>query len=241
MMDVADELEVARPVTTLAGPLVRASSLTKTYGMGAVRVGALRGLDLKVGSGEHVAVTGPSGCGKSTLLHLLAGLTTPTSGELFVDGRELSRLRDAERTDLRRRTIGLVFQRFNLLPHLTVEQNIALAQRIADGRWRKGSEAVLALMERLGMAGKAGRRPKELSGGEQQRVAIARALVNRPKLLLADEPTGSLDSENAAAVLEVLSDLNERYGQTIVMITHDPEAAARCRRTVRMRDGRIHG
>jgi putative ABC transport system ATP-binding protein len=241
MMDVADELEVARPVTPLAGPLVRASSLTKTYGMGAVRVGALRGLDLTVGSGEHVAVTGPSGCGKSTLLHLLAGLTTPTSGELFVDGRELSRLRDAERTDLRRRTIGLVFQRFNLLPHLTVEQNIALAQRIADGRWRKGSEAVLALMERLGMAGKAGRRPKELSGGEQQRVAIARALVNRPKLLLADEPTGSLDSENAAAVLEVLSDLNERYGQTIVMITHDPEAAARCRRTVRMRDGRIHG
>jgi putative ABC transport system ATP-binding protein len=241
MNDLVLEREVDTDVEPITAELVRTCSLTKTYGTGAASVSAVRGVELAVRSGELVAIVGPSGCGKSTLLHLIAGLATPTSGQLFVDGRELSRMTDAERADLRRRSIGLVFQRFNLLPHLSVEHNIGLAERIAEGRWRERSDARVELMERLGIAAKAARRPAELSGGEQQRVAIARALVNRPKLLLADEPTGSLDSENAGAVLDLLADLNERYGQTIVMITHDPEAAARCRRTVRMRDGRIHG
>jgi putative ABC transport system ATP-binding protein len=240
MNDAIVECEMeARTLEPMTAELVRTRSLTKTYGTGAIRVEAVREVTLTVGSGEFVAIVGPSGCGKSTLLHLLAGLARPTSGQLFVDGRDLSRMADAERTDLRRRGIGLVFQRFNLLPRLKVEHNIALAQRIAEGRWRETSDARVELMERLGIAGKANRRPSELSGGEQQRVAIARALVNRPKLLLADEPTGSLDSSNATAVLDVLAELNGRFGQTILMITHDPEAAARCRRTIRMRDGRI--
>jgi putative ABC transport system ATP-binding protein len=240
MNDAVVEREMeARTLEPMTAELVRTRSLTKTYGTGAIRVEAVREVTLTVGSGEFVAIVGPSGCGKSTLLHLLAGLARPTSGQLFVDGRDLSRMADAERTDLRRRGIGLVFQRFNLLPRLKVEHNIALAQRIAEGRWRETSDARVELMERLGIAGKANRRPSELSGGEQQRVAIARALVNRPKLLLADEPTGSLDSSNATAVLDVLAELNGRFGQTILMITHDPEAAARCRRTIRMRDGRI--
>jgi putative ABC transport system ATP-binding protein len=181
---------------------------------------------------------GPSGSGKSTLFHIVGGLTPPTSGTVLVGGEDLSKLTDEGRTRLRQRTVGFVFQKFNLLPTLTAGDNIEVARYIAGNRNGPDPE-FLRILELLGITHRLNHKPNALSGGEQQRVAIARAIVNRPAILLADEPTGNLDSENSAAVLGLLRDLNRRLGQTVLMITHNPEAAAYGDRIVQMRDGRI--
>jgi len=216
-------------------------ALWKSYRMGANDVHALRGVDLRVARGEFVAIMGPSGCGKSTLLHTLGGLQSPTSGSVVVEGRDLAGLTDAERTELRRERIGFVFQRFNLFPTLTVEGNLRLAERICLG-WKdakRGAARRRELLEMLGLSNKRGHKPMELSGGEQQRVALARAIVHEPAILLADEPTGNLDSESSANVLEMLSHVHRELGQTIVLITHDIDVADAAERVVLMRDGAI--
>lgn len=210
------------------------------YRVGKVDVAALRGVDMTVKEGEFVAVMGPSGCGKSTLLHLLGGLLTPSAGSVKIDGVDLATVSDAQRTEIRRQKIGFVFQRFNLLPTLTAADNIELARRIhGNGKPAGKEESVREILSMLGLEHKLNHKPFELSGGEQQRVAIARAVINRPAILLADEPTGNLDSENSQMVLEMLQNLNQRYRQTIVMITHDSDAAATASRILEMRDGRI--
>jgi putative ABC transport system ATP-binding protein len=220
---------------------LEARELTKSYRFGNTEVRALRGVDLRVDPGEFVAIMGPSGCGKSTLLHALGGLLKPTSGSVLVEGRELSSLSDSGRTDLRRRRIGFVFQKFNLLPALTVDGNLRLAQRISLGArsaW-DGAERRRELLDLLGLRTKLRNRPTELSGGEQQRVALARAVIHRPAILLADEPTGNLDSENSANVLAMLDRVHRELGQTVVLITHDIDVAEAAERVVLMKDGRI--
>src|SRR4026209_63868 len=218
--------------------ILQAENLVKVYRIGKVDVPALRGVSLEVQEGEFVAIMGPSGCGKSTMLHLLGGLLTPTSGQIIIDGEDLTAASDAARTDIRRRKIGFVFQRFNLFPTLTAEGNLRLAERIHGNG---GGNPVLRRdgLRLLGLEDKLHHKPLELSGGEQQRVALARAVVTRPAIVLADEPPGNLESENSALVLNMFQELNYRFNQTIVMITHNPEAAAMCRRIVQMRDGHI--
>jgi putative ABC transport system ATP-binding protein len=218
--------------------MIELRDLTKTYRTGDVDVHALRGVSLSVARGEFLSVVGPSGSGKSTLFNILGGLTPPTSGTIHIDGRDLLKMTDAERTELRKKTVGFVFQKYNLLPTLTAEDNIAIARDIAGNKEARDPqlEEILTL---LGIRDRMQHKPRALSGGEQQRVAIARSLVNHPAILLADEPTGNLDTENSTAVLGILRDLNARLGQTILMITHNPEAAAYGHRTVHMRDGRI--
>jgi putative ABC transport system ATP-binding protein len=191
-----------------------------------------------VARGEFLAVVGPSGSGKSTLFHILGGLTPPTSGTIHIAGRDLLGMTDAERTNLRKSTVGFVFQKYNLLPTLSAADNIAIARDIA-GKPVASDPQFDQILDLLGIKGRLHHKPRALSGGEQQRVAIARAIVNHPAILLADEPTGNLDTENSIAVLGLLQDLNTRLGQTILMITHNPEAAAYAHRTVKMRDGRV--
>ena len=211
-----------------------------TYRIGKVDVSALRGVSLAVEPGEFVSIMGPSGCGKSTLLHILGGLLSPTSGRVVIDGEDLTRMSDAARTDVRRRKIGFVFQRFNLFPTLTAEGNLKLAEHIhGRGRQAVDSQTRREVLKLLRLENKMNHRPLEMSGGEQQRVAIARAVINRPAIILADEPTGNLDSENSALVLTMLKELNQEMKQTIVMITHNPEAAAVGQRIIEMRDGQI--
>jgi putative ABC transport system ATP-binding protein len=212
--------------------------LAKTYHVGDVDVHALRGVNLRIERGEFVAVIGPSGSGKSTLFHILGGLTPPTSGRVKLDGRDLAQMSDTERTNLRKTTVGFVFQKYNLLPTLTAADNIAIARDIA-GRTGEPDAQFQENLKLLGIADRLNHKPRAMSGGEQQRVAIARAIVNGPALLLADEPTGNLDTENSNAVLEILRTLNQRMKQTILMITHNPEAAAFAHRIVKMRDGRV--
>lgn len=213
--------------------------LTKTYRIGDVDVHALRGVDLKVERGEFVAIVGPSGSGKSTLFNILGGLAPATSGTVSIDGQDLAKLNDTGRTELRKKSVGFIFQKYNLLPTLTADGNIEIARHIAGKSHEPRSEEFQEILKLLGIEDRLHHKPRALSGGEQQRVAIARALVNHPSLILADEPTGNLDTENSTAVLTVLRDLNKRIGQTILMITHDPEAAAFADRIVTMRDGRI--
>jgi putative ABC transport system ATP-binding protein len=220
------------------GPIIECHDLEKVYRAGDVDVHALRGVDLEVQRGEFLSVIGPSGSGKSTLFHILGGLTPPTSGSIHINGQDLLAMSEAGRTALRKRTVGFVFQKYNLLPTLTAADNIAIARDIAGNR-DIADPQFQEILKLLGIGSRLHHKPRALSGGEQQRVAIARAIVNRPAILLADEPTGNLDTENSAAVLGVLRDLNERLGQTILMITHNPEAAAYGHRTLRMRDGRI--
>jgi putative ABC transport system ATP-binding protein len=212
--------------------------LHKVYPSQAGPVDALRGIDLEIGPGEFIAVMGPSGCGKSTLLHLLGGLDLPTSGEVWVDGRRIDKLGESARAGLRRAAVGFVFQSFNLIPDLTVGGNIDLPGALA----RRPRSQVVArrneLLDGLGLSGKAGRAPAELSGGEQQRVALARALINDPAVVLADEPTGNLDTKAGSAVLEVIGECHRR-GQAIVLATHDHRIAAAAQRVIAMRDGRI--
>jgi putative ABC transport system ATP-binding protein len=221
-----------------SGPIIETRDLRKTYQVGKVEVPALRGVDLTVKPGEFLAIAGPSGSGKSTLFHIIGGLTPPTSGEVRVAGQDLAAMTEAGRTRLRKRSVAFVFQKFNLLPNLTARDNIAIARYIG-GFNSKPEASFEEALRLLGIANRLDHKPSELSGGEQQRVAIARAIVNHPAILLADEPTGNLDSESSKAVLEILRGLNERLGQTILMITHNPEAAAYGHYIVQMRDGRI--
>jgi len=218
--------------------ILKADNLEKVYRVGKVDVAALRGVSLAAQEGEFVAVMGPSGCGKSTMLHLLGGLLTPTKGRIIIDGEDLTAASDAKRTDIRRRKIGFVFQRFNLFPTLTAEGNLRLAERI-HGNGADDPDRRREVLRMLHLEDKMNHKPLELSGGEQQRVALARAVVNRPAIVLADEPTGNLDSENSEIVLKMFRELNDRFNQTIIMITHNPEAAAACQRIIQMRDGHI--
>jgi putative ABC transport system ATP-binding protein len=220
--------------------ILKTEDLKMVYRVGKVDVNALRGVNVSVAPGEFVAVMGPSGCGKSTLLHILGGLLKPSSGRVLVDGEDLAAMSDAARTDLRRRKIGFIFQRFNLFPTLTAEGNLKLAERIhANGKQKLDGAARQEILRLLRLENKMRHKPLELSGGEQQRVAIARAIINRPSIILADEPTGNLDTENSTIVLDMLRELNQEFRQTIVMITHNPEAAAVASRTIEMRDGTI--
>src|SRR6476661_1186422 len=218
--------------------IVKTENLTKSYKVGKIEVPALNGVSLDIQEGEFVAIMGPSGCGKSTLLHLLGGLLSPTSGKILIDGEDLSKVSDAERTDIRRRKIGFVFQRFNLFPTLTADGNLRLAERI-HGNGAGDPEQRREILRLLRLEDKMHHKPLELSGGEQQRVALARAVITQPALVLADEPTGNLDSENSAIVLNMFQQLNRLFNQTIIMITHNPEAAAACGRVIQMRDGHI--
>ena len=218
--------------------MVDIRGLTKVYHQGDVEVAALRGVDLQIDKGEFVAVVGPSGSGKSTLFNILGGLTPPTAGTVRLAGQDLLALTEGERTDLRKKTVGFVFQKYNLLPTLTARENIDIARYIA-GTAGPAAPQFAEVIKMLGLTERLDHKPRALSGGEQQRVAIARAIVNHPALLLADEPTGNLDSENSNLVLHLMRDLNHRLHQTIVMITHDAEAAAFADRIVHMRDGRV--
>ena len=216
---------------------VTASALTRTYGEGDSAVHALRGVSLDLPSGQFTAVMGPSGSGKSTLMHLLAGLDTPSSGTVSVAGMDITNMKDRELTRLRRKHIGFVFQSFNLLPTLSAEENIVLPLAIAGKR--PPADEIDTLIARVGLGERRDHRPAELSGGQQQRVAIARALITRPTVLFADEPTGNLDSETAAAILGLFARLHDAQALTVLLVTHNPLAAAHAGRQVALRDGRI--
>jgi putative ABC transport system ATP-binding protein len=223
-------------------PILKTIDLRMCYHVGKLEVHALRGVDVQVQRGEFVAIIGPSGCGKSTLLHLLGGLARPTSGQIFVDGVRISTAGDAERTAIRRDKIGFVFQRFNLLPTLTVRGNLEIARQV-QGNGTPPHEQLMEMLEMVGLPHKLQMKPLDLSAGEQQRIAIARALINKPAIVLADEPTGNLDSVNSGLILDLFRELNARLGQTIMMITHNPDAAAVAHRIIEMKDGRVlsHG
>jgi len=220
-------------------PILLARDLRKDFRVGDVDVHALRGVNLQVQRGEFLAIVGHSGSGKSTLFNILGGLTAPTSGTVILDGRDLRAMGEAERAKLRKTSIGFVFQKYNLLPTLSAGDNIELARSLAGLSGSPRDPHFEEALEMLGIRNRLHHKPRALSGGEQQRVAIARAIVNNPALLLADEPTGNLDTENSTVVLGLLRELNERIGQTIVMITHNPEAAAYAHRVERMKDGVI--
>jgi putative ABC transport system ATP-binding protein len=219
--------------------MITVRDVRKTYGRGEAQVGALAGVSLEVARGEFVAVVGPSGSGKSTLLHLIGGLDVPTAGEIVVDGKALARLRDDELTVLRRRRIGFVFQFFNLLPTCTAEENVALPLALDGCPRRERRARATAALAQVGLAHRRRHRPDELSGGEAQRVAIARALVIEPSLILADEPTGNLDSRTGEHVLDLIAAVQADAGCTVVLVTHDARAAARAIRTIRLEDGRV--
>ncbi len=220
-------------------PIIQTRGLRKVYQTGKVTVEALRGVDLDVPRGEFLSIVGPSGSGKSTLFHIIGGLTPPSAGTVIVAGRDVSAVGDGGRTELRRKYVSFVFQKFNLLPNLTARDNIRTARYIS-GLPQDGFDAeFMAVLDLLGISGRLDHKPSELSGGEQQRVAIARALATKPTILLADEPTGNLDSRNSDAVLNILRDLNDRLHQTILMITHNTEAAEFGHRIMHMRDGLI--
>lgn len=231
----------SRPATT--PPIILAQDLGKTYRSGKLEVPALRKVSFSITPGEFVAIVGPSGSGKSTLFYILGGLTNATSGSVFIDGVNFATLTDAERTKMRRAKIGFVFQRFNLLPTLSAMGNIEIAHDIANlgsGSKKELDQPLLShLTKILGIEGRLDHRPNELSGGEQQRVAIARALINRPAMVLADEPTGNLDTKNSDAVLQMLHQSSRELNQTVLMITHNPEAAQIADRILHMRDGEI--
>jgi putative ABC transport system ATP-binding protein len=218
-------------------PVVSAEGVSRRYGEGDTAVDALRGVSLEIEPGKLTAVMGPSGSGKSTLMHILAGLDKPTSGAVTIAGEEITKMNDNELTQLRRKHIGFVFQFYNLLPMLNAEENVKLPLSVAGEKADPGW--FNELMAKVGLNGRLKHRPTELSGGQQQRVAVARALVNRPTVVFADEPTGNLDSKSSAEILALLKDAVESYGQTIVMVTHDPRAAAIADRILYIADGEI--
>jgi putative ABC transport system ATP-binding protein len=220
-------------------PIIEAIDLHKTYHIGKIEVPALRGISLNVEKGEFVSVVGPSGSGKSTLFYLLGGLTRADSGKVLIDGVDFATLSDAQRTRMRKSKIGFVFQKFNLLPTLDARSNIDVAIDIAGKNGSRDDAYLEKIVGLLGLSKRLQHRPAELSGGEQQRVALARALVNRPAIVLADEPTGNLDSKNSEIVLKMLRHSNQELGQTVLMITHNPEAASYGDRIIHMRDGEI--
>jgi putative ABC transport system ATP-binding protein len=220
-------------------PIITAKNLSKIYRAGKVDVPALTNVSFVIPPGEFVSIVGPSGSGKSTLFYILGGLTRATSGSVLIDGIDFAQLTDSRRTELRKTKIGFVFQKFNLLPTLTARGNIEIAREIAGSHSAQDKELLNHLTEMLGIAGRLDHRPAELSGGEQQRVAIARALITRPAIILADEPTGNLDTANSDAVLKMLRSSTQQFKQTVLMITHNPEAAAIGDRILHMRDGRM--
>lgn len=219
--------------------VVRATGLTRRYKMGDAFVEALRGVDLTIQRGEFVALVGPSGSGKSTVLNLIGGLDRPTSGQVWIDGVELSATDERALTRHRREHVGFVFQTFNLLPRLTAEENVALPLMFSGVPHLERLGRARALLERVGLAHRLTHRPSQLSGGEQQRVAIARALVGQPALLLADEPTGNLDTTTGGEIMALLKELNQESDLTLLVVTHDPEVAAFADRAVKLRDGRV--
>lgn len=220
-------------------PLIRAIALARRYQMGKTSVDALRGVDLDVAPGEFVALVGPSGSGKSTLLHLIGGLVRPTGGEVWVNGMELGRSSDRELVRYRRDTLGFVFQSFNLLPIKTAWENVAVPLMLAGAPLERRRARAMALLEQLGLSQRANHRPAELSGGEQQRVAIARALANQPRLILADEPTGNLDSRTGGEIMALLRRLVRDEGLTLLLVTHDMSVARYAERIVHLRDGAV--
>jgi len=219
--------------------IISVRNIRKVFRVGEIDVEALQGVNLEVPRGEFLAVVGPSGSGKSTMFHILGGLSKPTSGEVIIDGNMMSGMSQSELTNLRKKFVGFVFQKYNLLPTLSANDNIEIARTIAHTNGEPRDPWFLEILDMLGIAHRLHHKPKALSGGEQQRVAIARAIVNHPAILLADEPTGNLDTKNSDAVLSLLRELNRRKGQTILMITHNPEAAEIADRIVHMRDGQI--
>lgn len=220
-------------------PIIVADALEKTYAKGAAPVAALRGVSLSLAPGDFVALTGPSGCGKSTLLHLCGAMDRPSAGRLTIEGQDIASLDDDALTRLRRDRIGFVFQFFNLLPTLTIGDNIALPCLLAGMPARQAEAKAQALATRVGIGHRLGHYPQQVSGGEAQRAAIARALVHSPALLIADEPTGNLDSANGATVLALLAELNRDLGVTMLLATHAADVAAAAHRTIRLRDGRL--
>jgi len=239
LFDLACPFTIRIVQSNPSSPIILAENLTKTYQAGKVQVTAVRGLSLSVDPGEFVAIVGPSGSGKSTLFYLLGGLTRATSGRVVIDGIDFATLDDAARTRLRRHRIGFVFQKFNLLPTLSAMGNIEIAYNVSGRKEPMDRKYLDHLCDLLKIQGRLVHRPSELSGGEQQRVAIARALITRPAIVLADEPTGNLDTKNSDAVLHMLLRSNRELGQTTLMITHNPEAAAVAGRILYMRDGEI--
>lgn len=220
-------------------PIIETHQLYKTYKLGTVDVEVLKGIDLTIQEGEFVSIMGPSGSGKSTLLYLLGGLDKPTTGQVKVKGKELSHMNDKEESILRRRTIGFVFQFYNLIPNLNVEENIMLPVLLDGKRPRAYRHRLEEILATVGLADRRRHTPRELSGGQQQRVAIARALINEPDIILADEPIGNLDTKTGMGIMELLRRINQEQGKTIVQVTHSHEAAAYSQRIINLRDGKV--
>jgi ABC-type lipoprotein export system ATPase subunit len=233
----------AAPMAASTGPdeMIRANAVVKTYDTGSTKVQALRSVDFSVRRGEMVAVMGPSGCGKTTLLNCLSGLDDIDSGQIWLEGTDLGKLSDKQRTDYRARRMGFIFQVYNLLPVLSAVENVELPLLVSGVKAKVAREKALDALKTVGLEQWAGHRPAELSGGQRQRTTIARALVNNPAIVWGDEPTGALDSKTANEILDLMRDLNQRVGLTLVLVTHDPGVGAGCDRIVRMRDGLIIG
>jgi len=227
------------PLTGTKREIVETTDLVKIYDTGSVKVEALRGIDLKVKRGEMVAVMGPSGCGKTTLLNCLSGLDDVTSGTVFIEGTDISKLKDDAKTEYRARNMGFVFQFYNLLPVLTAVENVEMVLLLSGHKAKEARKKAEKALATVGLKGYEGHRPSQLSGGQRQRVTLARALVNDPKIVWADEPTGDLDKRNSDEVMELMRDLNRRLTMTLVIVTHDPDVAAKCRRIIHMEDGHI--
>ncbi len=219
--------------------LIETRQLTKTYNPGAIPVHALRGVDLEIGEGEFTAIVGPSGSGKTTLLNIIGGLDSPTGGQVFIDGKDISTLSENQLIDFRRDHIGFVFQAYNLIPVLTARENVSFIMLLQNRPAAERRARALELLEAVGIGDKADMRPTQLSGGQQQRVAVARALASRPRFVLADEPTANLDSTSATRLLDIMARLNKEEGMTFVFSTHDQRVIERARRVVRLEDGKI--
>jgi putative ABC transport system ATP-binding protein len=218
--------------------LISIKNIIKEYKMGKITVPALRGIDLKIMKGEFVAIIGPSGSGKSTLMHILGCLDTPTSGEYLLDNSNISTRKKNKLAEIRNKQIGFVFQTFNLLPHLNIQKNVELPLMYSGYSTRKRAKIAKAVLAQVGLADRLRHKPSELSGGQRQRVAIARAIVNNPSLILADEPTGNLDTSSGTDIISIFSDLHKQ-GHTVIMVTHDPKVAQQANRTIRLIDGKI--
>jgi putative ABC transport system ATP-binding protein len=226
-------------IQIMTQPIIQAQNIHKTFRNGQIEVHALRGVDLIIASGEMVAVMGPSGCGKTTLLNCLSGLDSFDEGEVQIEGSSLAQMSDRVRTDYRARRMGFVFQTFNLLPVISAAENVELPLLLSDVKPREARRRALDGLAEVGLSDRANHRPAELSGGQRQRVAIARALANQPAIIWADEPTGNLDSQSAQDILALMRTLNQKQGQTFVIVTHDRRIGEQCDRIVRMRDGQI--